>query len=487
MIKFSKNIKYHYSIITIIIPLISITAAALGVPVFNNVLTRIIAISAIILTFITWMLFDRWLLEKCSPDQSRRIIQTRLFSLCFLFLPFAMNASRDTWCNLWLDLLSYSGLVCFFSVICASRIEPLIQHIKNPSEKSMFLIFLLISVVYFIILGTQAASSFSAYSSEWVDNSWEFASIWQTARGSIFRMINDYSQETSMLSYHWPLIYILIAPFTVLWSDPRMVLWIYTFCFAFSGFTVYLLAKERTRSKQMGFFIGILFLFYLPVHLANLFDMHADPLAMPFLFLCFYFAEKNKWKPYFVSMILALMCKEYAGLAFLGYGIWLSFRNLKIGIITALTGLSWFIFVINFGVPFFNEGKPPLMINSCYGELGDSKGLFGMLLFSILNFTQVLERIFTQNNIVAMTSLFLPLLFIPLRKPWIILCGILISLKNLLSLTGMNLLNHRETLFSPFVVYALIIYFSEINNKSLKRFRIIAVLFAVITTFFLQG
>ena len=60
--------------------------------------------------------------------------------------------------------------------------------------------------------------------------------------------------------------------------------------FAGTGYAVYLLANHHLKNSSMSYLIGLLFLAYLPVHLANLYDFHADPLAMPFLFLSFLYA-----------------------------------------------------------------------------------------------------------------------------------------------------------------------------------------------------
>ncbi|MGB7568318.1 MAG: DUF2079 domain-containing protein, partial [Chitinivibrionales bacterium] len=269
--------------------------------------------------------------------------------------------------------------------------------------------------------------------------------------------------------------------------SPTSVLWMQTLFFAGTGYAVYLLANHHLENSSMSYLIGSLFLAYLPVHLANLYDFHADPLAMPFLFLSFLYAAQRQWPKYWICIAVALCCIEYVGLVLAGYGAWLSFQNKKNGIATICIGFFWFIFVLKIGIPFFNNGLQPTVIAINYGDIGGSHGLLPVISFTLTHPSIVFAKFFRQNNIVAMMSLLLPFLFLSLRKPWILAAGVLIIIKNALSGSGLELLSHRETLFIPLVVYAFILYIAGLSDASLKRYYLIATTIAIGITFFLQG
>jgi hypothetical protein len=184
---------------------------------------------------------------------------------------------------------------------------------------------------------------------------------------------------------------------------------------------------------------------------------------------------------------LALMCKEYVGLVYAGYGVYLAFRNIKTGILTAVVGFAWFLFVIKVGIPFFNHGEHPWVMDMNYGTLGGNEGMLSMVLFSISHPGQFATVLFRPNNIVAMVSLLLPFSFLPVMRPWVLAAGVLIVVKNALSASGIELLVHREALFVPFIMYAVILFIGAIPPGAARRFYCGAIMVSVLLTFLAQG
>jgi uncharacterized membrane protein len=460
--------------------------AFLGTPWLSGMTARFGAAAAIIASCVLAAAIDKRIMLRGGPCTAARITRSNFMSAVLLLLPFASRSPTGSWENLILDTAAYCGSVFFLSYSAASRIEPSLRTISRPFSRLAPWLFPLSCLAYFIIVGGQLASSYHAYEVEWVDFSFEFAPVWQTCRNGFFRMINEFSQETLILRYHWPLIYVFLSPLTLLFHKPSAVLWVSTLFFTASAYPVYLLAKHYSHSKQIGSVIGSLYLLYLPVHLANLYDFHADPLALPLLFFSFLFAARKKWLLYCCAVAGALACKEYVGLLYVGYGLWLSSDNRKAGITTAAAGLLWFLFAVAIGIPFFNQGAAPLVINANFGDIGGGGGIAGIVPYALVHPAAVLVKLGRQTNIVALLSMFLPFLFLPFRKPWLLAAGGLILLKNALSESGIELLCHRETLFFPVVVYAFILCISSMS-ASARRFRLCAVAIAVVVTFVLQG
>jgi uncharacterized membrane protein len=429
---------------------------------------------------------DKKIFFFASDSQRKRLIIGNWLSLICFLIPVALGCKPGTQTNFALDLFSYCGSICFIAFAFASRIEPILNRMTVPLSKIIENLFPVSLCAYFIIVGTQLAASYNAYTTEWVDFSFEFAPVWQSAHNGLFRMINEFSRETSILSYHWPLMYLIISPLTLLWNKPEAVLWISTFFFTMSGLTVYLLALHYTKNKATASLFGSLYLIYLPVHLANLNDFHADPLALPFIFLSFLGAARRKWVLFGCAATLALLCKEYVGLVYFGYGLWLCRYNKKAGVVTSVVGMAWFLFAIKIGIPYFNRGDAPMVISANFGDIGGNQGLTGILRYAFGHPEQFLQKFIRPNNIVALCSMLLPFMFLPLRNPLILSAGLLILVKNAFSESGIELLAHRETLFFPFIVYAVILFLAS-ASQSKRRFYLCAVTFSTAMTFALQG
>ena len=220
--------------------------------------------------------------------------------------------------------------------------------------------------------------------------------------------------------------------------------------------------------------------------LANLYDFHSDPLALPFIFLSFLFAQRKQWVLFGFSMAAALSCKEYVGLCYTGYGLWIFYKNKKAGAIIAALGLLWFLFYVKSALSNVTHGSAPFVISANYGSVGGSQGIAGIALFALSHPGPFVAQLARSSNIVAFISMFLPFLFLPFRKPWILMAGIFILLKDALSESGIELLSHRETLFFPFIVYALIMYVASMEGSK-RRFQLCAISIAVVATFMLQG
>jgi uncharacterized membrane protein len=465
----------------------SVLSASAFSPISHSMIVRGVTFAAACIFCLGVAAFDRRVRRSCSDGQLQRIARSDCLSLSLLLVPFAMRCTPGTWTNLALDCSAYAGCVCSLAFGAAARFDPLLQKSRFEFRRALPAIFLASLLMYIAVIGTQATLYYNAYSTEWVDFSFGFPPIWQTPRYGFFRMINEFSAETTELRLHWPLIYIALSPITLLWKSPILVFWMQTFFFAASAYAVYLLSKHYLKNPVHCYCIATLFLAYLPVHLANLFDFHPDPLAMPFILFAFLFAARRSWPKYWLCVFATLCCIEYAGLLMAGYGIWLFSRNKKTGLSTAAISITWFMLVVLYAIPLINNGLPSIVIGQNYGDIGGSNGLVSMASFALANPSIVLAKFFRQNNIVAMVSMFLPFAFLPLRKPWILAAGVLIVVKNALSGSGMELLAHRETLFIPFIVYALILCIADITDHSLKRFYLLAVTIAVGVTFFLQG
>jgi len=104
--------------------------------------------------------------------------------------------------------------------------------------------------------------------------------------------------------------------------------------------------------------IGLIFCYLLFVGTQNalISDIHDSTLATLPLMISFWAIYKNKWKIFFVSVILILGFKEsFAGLI-IGLGIYLIWiKHFRQGLITILLSILWFYLSTNFVIPYFSH------------------------------------------------------------------------------------------------------------------------------------
>jgi uncharacterized membrane protein len=431
------------------------------------------------------IVYDLRLLGRCDHAQKMRLAFSNLLGSALFLMPVAMRLPKGSTIHAFADLICYAGCVCLCAYGFAARVEPLIKQTRSLKTEATAM-FAIALVAYVLILGLMLTALYNAYTMEWVDFSFEFPSFWQSLRSWPFRTIDLMSREVSVLQWHWPIIYLALSPLSFLWNDPRLLLWLETLFVGGAACATFLLAKQRMGWASAAA-IGTLFLLYLPVHCVNLEDVHSDPFAMVFMLLSFFFAEKKRWGMFAVSAGVAILCKEYVGIAYVGYGIYLAGKNRIAGAATAAAGLAWFFFVVKIGVPLFNRGLQPVVIGDNYGFLPHNGGLLGMILFPFCHPDVIASVLFRPNNVIGFTSMLLPFALMPVLRPYILGAGILIELKNGLSSSGIELLLHREALYVPFVVYAFISYVGSLSEPSRRRFVLIAAIVAASLTFLLQG
>ncbi|HID08870.1 TPA: DUF2079 domain-containing protein [Candidatus Micrarchaeota archaeon] len=116
------------------------------------------------------------------------------------------------------------------------------------------------------------------------------------------------------------------------------------------------------------------------VHGINLFDFHATPLAIPFIFLTAYFLEKAQYSKALITSTFILMTKEDAGIALISLGMFYMLKDYtddtfsriynllkralrfnltqleKVSIWLILLGSTWSLLSLKVIVPYFAKG-----------------------------------------------------------------------------------------------------------------------------------
>lgn len=132
----------------------------------------------------------------------------------------------------------------------------------------------------------------------------------------------------------------IMIPLSILYwfsQDERIILIFQAVIVAAAVFPIWLLARKHTGAI-LGFLIAFVYIDFIGIQSVNTYDFHEMAILPFFLGWLFYFLDKEKWKSYWLTLLLSLSVREHVGLmlGFLGIYIWGVKKNYKIAIATSL-------------------------------------------------------------------------------------------------------------------------------------------------------
>jgi uncharacterized membrane protein len=211
---------------------------------------------------------------------------------------------------------------------------------------------------------------------------------------------------------HFTIILYLMAP--LYWIAPSVVVMLAVQCIALAlgAFAVWGLARRALGDDRPAALLAVLFLINPSLHGINLRDFHPQALAIPLLLAALYLFETARWAPYWSAVLLALACREDAGLPVLGLGLWLITvrRRLILGTTTATLGLAWLLVTTRWIIPFFRGQDYPHLRR--WGRLGGS--LQEIVLGLATQPGEVLGTVLDPARLHYLAALLAPWAFLPL-------------------------------------------------------------------------
>ncbi len=293
----------------------------------------------------------------------------------------------------------------------------LVKRIEEFTGRNKYEILLFISIAIYICYFTIA--TFLRYSNFFTgrfDLGNMDQTVWNSAHGRIFQLTNpDGTNIVSRLSVHADFILVLLAPFYLLWQDPRMLLFIQTAVIAFGALFVYLLGKDVLKNKTLSLILAFSFLLSPALEFSNLFDFHAVTLATTFLLGAFYFMHHKKYLIMLILLLLAALTKEQVWLVCSLFGLFIFFfhkRRILGSAIFALFACA-FYYIFFKAIPQAHGGTHFAL--SYYSDFGTSAKSVVANIF--LSPQKTIRTIFAGNRPLFLFQLFFPLAFLPFLSP----------------------------------------------------------------------
>lgn len=185
---------------------------------------------------------------------------------------------------------------------------------------------------------------------------------------------------------------------------------------------LYVFATRRVGSWA-ALLIVCTYVFYAPLHGANLYDFHYQPFGVFFTFLCAALLEARdpksaRWFWLIVPLMLSVREDMGAMLGALGGFYALSGRNVRLGLLLAVLGSAYFIALKLVIMPHLFLGGQSSFSFMFKDLLPKGETGFGGVLKTLLgNPAYAAETLFTREKLYYLLQLFVPVLFLSLRRP----------------------------------------------------------------------
>jgi uncharacterized membrane protein len=205
-----------------------------------------------------------------------------------------------------------------------------------------------------------------AYSTFSVLRHWQFGSLAYDL-GIFDQAIWHYSRfelpETTIvglptfLGDHLHPILVLLVPLYWIWADPAMLLVAQGILIASSIVPVFLFCESRLGRLPAYFLAGAYSLFWA-VHSAIAFDFHEVAFAPLFIAMAIRAIDLQRWRRFFVLVVLLLLVKENMAVLVAFLGLYLvALRHYRQGAITIAAGAAWFVVATKVLIPLFAGGR----------------------------------------------------------------------------------------------------------------------------------
>jgi uncharacterized membrane protein len=289
--------------------------------------------------------------------------------------------------------------------------------------------------------------------------------FWNTLSGKILHS-TWYGQN--FLAEHFSPILLLITPIYWLWQAPECLLFLNVLFLGTASILIYYISFHKLKDRPISLIFALCYLlhpFLSRVALTDFYEASLSPLILLSLFLSLI---KNRTKPYFLLLFLALFIKEEMALLLGGFGLLALRYNKKAGIATITIAIIWGFLCFKLFMPYIAE-ETHLFGEKSYKHIQRYQHLGGSLSEVAKNLmahpVTVAKTLLVLQKIVTLIMLFLPICFLSLLSPLHLLPTLPILLLHLLAYFEIQhcLFWHYSASILPFLLLAGIYGFSKLK------------------------
>ncbi|MET0593700.1 MAG: DUF2079 domain-containing protein, partial [Polyangiaceae bacterium] len=219
------------------------------------------------------------------------------------------------------------------------------------------------------------------------------------------------------LGNHADLAVFFLLPFYAIRPNAETLLVMQSVIIALGAIPIYLFAARRLPSAYAAI-LALAYLLYAPLHGANFYDFHYQPLAATFVLFTIYFIDAKRWILGALTFVVALTCREdiSVGLAVFGIYLLLSGHRPRAGAIIAVCSVVYFG-VMRFAImPSFGPSWFADIFKDLY-PLPDGPATYGGVMQTLMtNPAYVFKTLLTADKLRYFLQIVTPIAFLPLRR-----------------------------------------------------------------------
>ena len=280
--------------------------------------------------------------------------------------------------------------------------------------------------------------------------------LWNTAQGRI-AAVSMFGTTQSYLGIDIIIIELLLAPIYALFPRTETMLVMQVALAATGAIPLYLLARQYGGSAWHGLLAALLYFAALPVQYAILYEFQIRTVGTVLLLWAFFFYGQCRLALFLLFGILAMWTRSDAGFVLAGMGGYalLQRRSWPWVVLPSVVGVGWVLLSVRVLIPAF-RAEQDFLYSLIYRWLGDTPT--AMLQTLLTRPVYVAEHVLTAGKLGYLLDLLLPLLFLPLLRPRIVLIATPILLLNLLSLDRIHwsIRYHYQAFIIPFLLIATV-------------------------------
>jgi len=221
------------------------------------------------------------------------------------------------------------------------------------------------------------------------------------------------------LRNHADLSVFFFIPFYALKPGATTLLVLQSFTLGMGAIPIYRFAARRLP-RAYAVVIALAYLFYPAMHGLQFYDFHMQPMASTFVLFVIDFVDERRWWLCGLAFAIAITCREdiSVGLAVLGAFLLLSGHRVIPGLVIAVVASIYFVLLRFFIMPSFGGWGFQDIYKDLFPPGAPNFG--GVISTLVSNPIFTLTTVLTPEKLRYALQILVPLAFLPLRRPYLV-------------------------------------------------------------------
>jgi len=243
--------------------------------------------------------------------------------------------------------------------------------------------------------------------------------VFNAMRGKLLKASPMFGPEGTHLGHHATFFAYVLVPLYAIAPRAETLLIIQAVLIGGAVIPLFLFARNRLGPYQ-AVAIAAMYIFYAPLHGANLYDFHYPPLGIGFVFWLTYLVDIGKYRWAVIPLLLSLSVREDMALSVFVVGAYFLLSGVKprAGLVLSVVGLGYFLVMKMAVMPYVRDGEASFVW--FYEKLrpkGGPGGFGGVLTTIAGNPSYTLGTLLESAKIKYFLQVLVPFAFLPFRRP----------------------------------------------------------------------